>query len=146
MLYVELGADGEPRHPHYAPYLGYRPLADGEPAVDAILEPPECAWLDRGLEQKAQGYAVAHVVPEHFAEVRDARLALIGKTEAAVKDRPMKEIGFWDSRAEQLQLRRGGRQDRGRVSESTPAVEFRTLNGMAMGENQAARQAARRCA
>ena len=78
VLYVELGADGEPRHPHYAPYLDYRPLADGEPAVDAILERPECAWLDRDLEHKAQGYAVAHVVPEHLAEVRDARLALIG--------------------------------------------------------------------
>ena len=30
----------------------------------------------------------------------------------------------------------------GQVSESTPAVEFRTLNGMAMGKNPAARQAA----
>ena len=104
VLYVELDADGEPRHPHYAPYLDYRPLADGEPAVDAILERPECAWLDRDLEQKAQAYAVAHVVPEHLAEVRDARLALIGKTEATVKDRLTKEIGFWDSRAEQLKL------------------------------------------
>ena len=26
VLYVELGADGEPRHLHYAPYLDYRPL------------------------------------------------------------------------------------------------------------------------
>ena len=104
VLYVELDADGEPRHLHYAPYLDYRPLADEEPAVDAILERPECAWIGRDLEQKAQAYAVAHVVPEHLEEVRDARLALIGKTEAAVKDRLTKEISFWDSRAEQLKL------------------------------------------
>ena len=77
VLYVELGAGGEPRHLHYAPYLDYRPLADGEPAVDALLERSECAWIDRDLEQKAQAYAVAHVVPEHLQEVRDARLALI---------------------------------------------------------------------
>jgi len=36
MLYVELAADGATRHLHYAPYLDYRPLAEGEPGVDAI--------------------------------------------------------------------------------------------------------------
>ena len=104
VLYVELDADGVTRHLHYAPYLDYRPLADEEPAVGAIFERPECAWIGRDLEQAAQAYAIAHVVPEHLAEVRDARLALIGKTVAAVKDRLTKEISFWDSRAEQLKL------------------------------------------
>jgi len=51
------------------------------------------------LEQKAQGYAIAEVVPEHLAEVKDARLALIEKTEAAVKARLTKEITYWDHRA-----------------------------------------------
>ena len=31
------------RHMHYAPYLDYRPLAEGEPGVEAILDRPECA-------------------------------------------------------------------------------------------------------
>ena len=57
---------GNARHLHYAPYLDYRPLAEGEPGVEAILDRPECAWIDRELEQKAQGYAIAHVVPEHL--------------------------------------------------------------------------------
>ena len=104
VLYVELDADGVTRHLHYAPYLDYRPLADGEPTVDAILAREECAWIGRDLEEKAQGYAVAHVVPEHLAEVRDARLALVVKTKAAVKDRLTKEISYWDHRAEQLKL------------------------------------------
>ncbi|MHB1343976.1 MAG: helicase-related protein [Thermoleophilia bacterium] len=104
MLFVELGADGTMRHVQYAPYLDYRPLAEGEPGVDAILARPECAWIDRELEQQAQGYAVAHVVPEHLAEVRGAKLALIVKTEAAVKERLTKEISYWDHRAEQLKL------------------------------------------
>ncbi len=104
MLYVELAADGAARHMHYAPYLDYRPLAEGEPGVDAILARPECAWITREVEQKVQGYAVAHVVPEHLAEVRDGKLALIAKTEAAVKDRLVKEITYWDHRAEQLKL------------------------------------------
>ena len=102
MLYVEFDADGVTRHVHYAPYLDYRPLGAGDPDVASILDRPECAWIDRDMEKKAHSYAVAKVVPEHLAEVRDARLGLIAKTEAAVKDRLTKEITYWDHRAEQL--------------------------------------------
>ena len=104
MLYVEQDAAGATRHVHYAPYLDYRPLAPGEPGIDAILDRPECQWLDRELERRAQGYAIAQVVPEHLAEVRGAKLDLIAKTEAAVKDRLTKEISYWDHRAEELKL------------------------------------------
>jgi hypothetical protein len=104
MLYVELDAGGTTRHLHYAPYLDYRPLADGEPGVAAILERPECAWIDREIERKAEGYAVVHVVPAHLKEVKGARLELIARTEVAVKDRLTKEITYWDHRAEQLKL------------------------------------------
>ena len=54
MLYVEIDAAGNARHLHYAPYLDYRPLAQDEPSVEAILERPECAWINREMEQKAQ--------------------------------------------------------------------------------------------
>jgi SNF2 family DNA or RNA helicase len=104
MLYVEIDADGTARHMHYAPYLDYRPLATGEPGLEAILARPECGWIDREIEKKAQGYAIANVVPEHLAEVKDRKLALIAKTEVAVKDRLTKEITYWDHRAEQLKL------------------------------------------
>ena len=104
MLYVELDADGMTRHVHYAPYLDYRPLAEDDPGLEQILEQPQFAWIDRDMEKKAQGHAVANVVPEHLTEVRDAKLALIAKTEVAVKDRLTKEITYWDHRAEQLKL------------------------------------------
>ena len=104
MLYVELDADGVTRHVQYAPYLDYRPLGEHDPGLASILDRPECAWIDRELEKKAAGYAVASVVPEHLVEVRTSRLALITKTEAAVKDRLTKEINYWDHRAEQLKL------------------------------------------
>src|SRR5207249_235777 len=45
MLYVELDAAGQARHLHYAPYLDYRPIAENEPRVDAILARPESAWI-----------------------------------------------------------------------------------------------------
>ena len=104
MLYVELDADGVTRHIHYAPYLDYRPLGEDDPGLASLLDRPECAWIDRKLEKQAEGYAVANVVPEHLAEVRTSRLALIAKTEAAVKDRLTKEINYWDHRAEELKL------------------------------------------
>ncbi|MBF0528339.1 MAG: DUF3883 domain-containing protein [Deltaproteobacteria bacterium] len=118
MLYVELDADGTTRHVHYAPYLDYRPLAEGEPGVEAILDRPECSWITRGLGQKAQGYAVAHVVPEHLAEVRDGKLALIAKTVAAVKERLTKEIHYWDHRAEELKLQEQAGKPNARLNSS----------------------------
>ena len=105
MLYVEMNAAGDAQQMHYAPYLDYRPLAEGEPSVAEVLARPECAWITRALEQKAQGHAIAHVVPEHITEVRDRRLNWINKTRAAVKDRLTKEITYWDHRAEQLKLK-----------------------------------------
>jgi hypothetical protein len=102
MLYVELDEAGNARHLHYAPYLDYRPLSDGEPGVDALFARPECSWITRELEQKALGHAIAEVVPEHLKEVRDRRSAWIEKARAAVKDRLTKEIGYWDHRAEEL--------------------------------------------
>ena len=53
---------------------------------------------------------MTHVVPEHLQEVRGARLALIAKTETAVKERLTKEIAYWDHRANQLrEQERAGR-------------------------------------
>ena len=102
MLYVELAADGDARHMQYAPYLDYRPLRDGEPAIDAFLARPECEWIMRELEQRAMQHAIAHVVPGHVAEVRERRSGWVDKTRVAVKDRLTKEIAYWDHRAAQL--------------------------------------------
>lgn len=104
MLYVEMDADGNARHLHYAPYLDYRPVLEDEPTAAEILRRPECAWLDRDLEGKAQGHAITHVVPDHVREVSGPRLELIAKTQSAVKERLTKEITYWDHRAEELKL------------------------------------------
>src|SRR5690606_8199697 len=91
-------------HLHYAPYLDFRPLAEHEPNAEELLARPECAWITHGLEQHVQGYAIAHLVPEHLKEVRGPRLEWIAKTRAAVQDRLTKEISYWDHRAEELKL------------------------------------------
>ena len=104
LLYVEMDKSGRTRHLQYAPYLDFRPLQDGEPTAEELLHSDACAWIHRGLEQKALAYAVAHAVPEHLEEVRARRLEWINKTRAAVKDRLTKEIMHWDNRAQELKL------------------------------------------
>ena len=130
VLYVETDADGVSRHLHYAPYLDYRPLAEGDPPAEAILAREECAWIGRDLERTGQEYAIAQVVPEHLAEIRDARLALVRKTESAVKDRLTKEISYWDHRAEQLKLdeaagKTGARLNSGEARRRADALQLR---------------------
>ncbi|GMV60073.1 MAG: hypothetical protein AMXMBFR72_31660 [Betaproteobacteria bacterium] len=102
VLYVEIDAQSNARHLHYAPYLDYRPLKEDEPKFDALLARPECAWISREIENRAVAHAIATVVPEHLREVRDRKLALIEKTETVVKDRLTKEINYWDHRAQTL--------------------------------------------
>ena len=47
MLYVEMDSAGAVRNIQYAPYLDYRPLAATEPRSEAILDRPECQWINR---------------------------------------------------------------------------------------------------
>ncbi|MBS0184605.1 MAG: DUF3883 domain-containing protein [Nitrospira sp.] len=129
LLYVELDESGQAHHLHYAPYLDYRPLKSDEPSIEAILARPECAWLTRELEHKAQGYAVADVVPEHLEEVRSRKVDLIAKTEAAVKERLTKEISYWDHRAEQLKLQEQAGRANARLNSSEARKRADGLQG-----------------
>ncbi|MFZ5814449.1 MAG: helicase-related protein [Bacillota bacterium] len=129
LLYVEISADGTTRHLHYAPYLDYRPLAEDEPSMEAILDRPECAWISQDLEHAALGHAIATVVPHHLAEVREPKLELIAKTEAAVKERLIKEINYWDHRAEELKLQEQAGKPNARLNSSEARKRADLLQG-----------------
>jgi len=129
VLHIELDAGGTVRHIHYAPYLDYRPLAADEPGVEALLARPECAWIGRELERKAQEYAVANIVPEHFNEVKKGRIELNSKTEAAVKDRLTKEINYWDHRAEELKAKEQAGKANARLGSSEARKRADLLQG-----------------
>ncbi|HEY3229263.1 MAG TPA: helicase-related protein, partial [Roseiflexaceae bacterium] len=86
----------------YAPYLDYRPPSEEERALLAPVL--VAAWLRRDLAAEALSFAIAQLVPAHFAEVRQRKEALISKTLAAVRERLTKEIIYWDHRAEELRL------------------------------------------
>jgi superfamily II DNA or RNA helicase len=129
MLYVELDSAGNARHLHYAPYLDYRPLKDDEPGIDSFLARAEANWISRELEQKAQGHAIATVVPEHLEEVRSRKLELIAKTEAAVKERLTKEISYWDHRAEELKLQEQAGRPNARLNSDEARKRADALQG-----------------
>ena len=105
MLYVEMDADGNARHVHYAPYLDYRPLAAGEPGVEAILVATRmCVDRPRALSRRRRVTRSRRSCRSTSPRCGSRKLELIAKTEAAVKDRLTKEITYWDHRAEQLKL------------------------------------------
>src|SRR5262249_3145123 len=89
--------------PANAPYLDYWPASDEE---RELLRPTlEGGWLSKDLEREPVQYAVSNLVPDHLAEIKSRKEALIARTEAAVRDRLTKEINYWDLRAEELKLR-----------------------------------------
>ena len=99
--FVEIMADGSASTAGYAPYLDYRAVTEEEYGViRSWMETQQ--WLSRDVEAVAKGYAVEHLVPAHFAEVKQRKEAMLNKTAKAVKDRLTAEIQYWDYRAIEL--------------------------------------------
>ncbi len=102
MQYIEIDSSGQARNAGYAPYLNYQPLKEADQElIEPILEQ---SWLLNDIEAQAAAYAIAHIVPQHLQEVKQRKEELIDKTMAAVKDRLIKEINYWDRHAADLQL------------------------------------------
>jgi hypothetical protein len=99
--FVTLDAQGHAQAAGPAPYLDCRSLTEAEQAVLTQLELP--AWVKSDVESRAAEYAIAHLVPEHLAEVRGRKEELIARTRSAVQERLTKEINYWDHRAIRLE-------------------------------------------
>jgi hypothetical protein len=100
LQFVEMTEDWEPTLAGYAPYLDYRPLAEGEAELVEPLIRAE--WLDRGVEQAGLDYAIRLAVPEHLGEVQAQTTRRVALTRDAVRRRLTAEIAYWDKRAEEL--------------------------------------------
>lgn len=100
LQFVEIDQQGSATAAGPAPYLDYRPLTEEEQRlVVPLLEVP---WLQRDLEDRALSYAIEALVPRHFEAVRQRTEELVEKTRAAVYERLIKEIRYWDHRSVQL--------------------------------------------
>ena len=111
LQFIHLKADGSAADGGSAPYLDYRPITAEERA--AITNAIDAPWLAGGVEEAALGYGIAHLVPQHLAEVKRRRLAEIDKVEREVRARLTREINYWDARAARLrEEERAGKEQR----------------------------------
>lgn len=111
LQFIFLKADGSAYDGGPAPYLDCRPIKPEE--RDAIADLLATSWLSGRVEARALGYAVAHLVPAHLAEVRGRRIAEIDKVEREVRSRLSREINYWDARAARLrEEERAGKEQR----------------------------------
>ncbi len=100
LQFVRVLPDGSTTFAGWAPHLDLEPLASAQrPLLAETLTAP---WLNSGLENRALALAASTLVPQHFSEVADRRIAHIDKTLAAVNERLTKEINFWSDRFEKL--------------------------------------------
>ncbi len=96
LQFVRVSPDGSVTFAGWAPHLDLESLApeDRNLLKDVLAAP----WIRTDQEQRALALAATTLVPEHFKEVAERRIALVDKTLAAVHERLTKEIGFWSDR------------------------------------------------
>ena len=100
--FVEIKENGTALNAGYAPYLDYRAADESESsAIRKWMQSQD--WLCSGVEDRAKGYAIENLIPDHFSEVKRRKEAMLDKTAKAVKDRMTAEIQYWDYRAAELQ-------------------------------------------
>lgn len=109
LQFVRVTQDGHATFAGWAPHLDLEPMAVSErSSIQDLLQAP---WLAKGLEQHALGLATSSLVPRHYQEVADRRIAHVDKTLAAVHERLTKEIDFWTDRFQRLTEDRAAGKD-----------------------------------
>lgn len=96
LQFVRVGPEGSTSFAGWAPHLDLEPLAESERSL--IEDVLSASWIRTDQEQRAIALAATTLVPEHFREVSDRRVAHVDKTLFAVHDRLSKEIAFWSDR------------------------------------------------
>ena len=125
--FVELKEDGTAKNAGYAPYLDYRAATDEE--TEAIMDYVKTqTWLTQGVEERAQGYAISEIIPEHFKAVRDHKLKMLDKITKAVKDRMTQEIQYWDFRAIDLREKEAAGKGNQRLTSANAARRAEELD------------------
>jgi SNF2 family DNA or RNA helicase len=96
LQFVRVNPDGSSSFAGWAPHLDFEPLEESERSI--LKDSLNASWLGANQEQRAIALAATTLVPEHFREVSERRVAHVDKTLAAVHDRLSQEIGFWQDR------------------------------------------------
>lgn len=124
--FLELDGQGNARNAGPAPYLDYRPVtaAEQEILLDYARKTP---WLDQDVEKLAISHAIRNLVPEHLEATRRRRLALVDKTEKAVRERLTAQIQYWDYRASELRQKESAGKRNARLNSAQAASRAEEL-------------------
>jgi len=96
MQFVEVDPTGKTINAGWAPHLDLEVITESDKKlVEDILN---ASWIEQNLEQLALAHASEKLVPEHYEEVRTRRERHVDKTLAAVHERLVKEMSFWQDR------------------------------------------------
>lgn len=101
MQFVEIDEAGAAMNAGWAPHLDLQTISAAD--LKRIEDVLDSQWLSPDLERTALAHASAHLVPEHFTEVRQRREAHVDKTLNAVHERLVKELNYWQDRYIKLQ-------------------------------------------
>ncbi len=100
LQFIRILPDGKTMFAGWAPHLDLEPLSSSERAF--LLPKLNIDSLTAGFEQRALAFAATNLVPEHYQEIADSRIAHIDKVLAAVHERLTQEIEHWSNRFIQL--------------------------------------------
>ena len=96
--FIEIYKDGSVESAGLAPYLDYSiPTREEYPVLQDLIK--KHAWWGQDAEILAKNYAVKNLMPAHFKEIKNRRIAYVNKVEEEVKKRLNAEITYWDTQA-----------------------------------------------
>ena len=96
LQFVEIDQQGHASHAGYAPHLDLQAIdSNDENLIADLLAAP---WLNNNLDNMALIHASQQLVPEHYQEIKTRRERQADKIHAAVNERLVKEISYWQNR------------------------------------------------
>jgi superfamily II DNA or RNA helicase len=138
LQFVQIDANNQAVNAGWAPHLDLVPIDAYD--LKLVSDQLQAPWLTANLETLALNHASQHLVPEHYAEVKQRRERQSDKILAAVHERLIKEISHWSDRYLKLTDDvKAGKQPKlqpemakRRVDELTARLEQRTAELHAM--------------
>lgn len=101
LQFVAIDEHGHATNAGWGPHLDLQPIDDSDKNLIAdVLQAPwiSSAEPNNNLEALALGHASKQLVPEHYAEIKSRRERQANKILAAVNERLVREIDYWQDR------------------------------------------------
>ena len=100
LQFINIDRHGHAARAGWAPHLDLAAITEED--LELVRDIVDATRDGDDWERVAVDYASRHLLPEHYAEVKARRDSQTKKTLAAVSERLVKEIAYWDGRCVQL--------------------------------------------